>query len=196
MWKIGIIGKAWKSSFFERIIQYTYIYTYMHIQGDKSLLTKRNQKVLKSEQIVCSLRIFITSLKLRASEDRGSYMVLEINMGACPRLEFDYIRLLNCLGYDFYFYGAFEFLCNFIANLWRHEWYHYNTKGYPVLIISKVINISCNGRRNVLLNNYIIDKFVVTKIGFVCIRILGGHSFLWHCTPIFNCIFCIQSNLE
>ena len=31
--------------------------------------------------------------------------------------------------------------------------------------------------QNVLLNNYIIDKFVVTKIGFVCIRIVGGHSF-------------------
>ena len=27
-------------------------------------------------------------------------------------------------------------------------------------------------------------------------RILGGHSFLWHGTLIFNCIFCIQSNLE
>ena len=26
--------------------------------------------------------------------------------------------------------------------------------------------------------------------------IAGGHSFLWHGTPIFNCIFCIQSNLE
>ena len=45
---------------------------------------------------------------------------------------------------------------------------------------------------------YIIDKFVVTKIGFVFIRILGGHSFLWHGIGnlIFNCIFCIQSNLE
>ena len=46
------------------------------------------------------------------------------------------------------------------------------------LIISKVIDISCNGRRNVLLNNYIIDKFVDTINGFVCIRIAGGHSFL------------------
>ena len=43
------------------------------------------------------------------------------------------------------------------------EWYHYNTLGYPVLIISKVIKILCNGRRNVLLNMYIMDKFVVTK---------------------------------
>ena len=58
--------------------------------------------------------------------------------------------------------------------------------------ISKVIDISCNGRRNVLLNNCTIDKFVVTKKDFVCIRILGGHSFLWHGTPIFNCIVCIQ----
>ena len=47
-----------------------------------------------------------------------------------------------------------------------------------VIIISKVIDISCNGRRNVLLNNFIIDKFVDSLIGFVCIRIAGGHSFL------------------
>ena len=50
-----------------------------------------------------------------------------------------------------------------------------NILGYPLIIISKVIGISCNGRRNVLLNSYIIDKFVVTKNGFVCIRILGGY---------------------
>ena len=29
-------------------------------------------------------------------------------------------------------------------------------------ITSKVIDISCNGQRNVLLNSYIIDKFAVT----------------------------------
>ena len=48
---------------------------------------------------------------------RGSCMVWEINMGVCPRLEFDNIIFINCLGYDFYIYGAFEFLCNYIANL-------------------------------------------------------------------------------
>ena len=37
---------------------------------------------------------------------------------------------------------------------------------------------------------------LLLKNGFVCIRILGEHSFLWHGTPIFNCIFCIQSNFE
>ena len=84
-------------------------------------------------------------------------MVWEINMGVCPRLEIDNIMFINCLGYDFYIYGAFEFLCNSIANLWRHVWYHYNTLGYPVIIISKVIDVSCNGCRNILLNNYIID---------------------------------------
>ena len=89
-------------------------------------------------------------------------MVWEINMEVCPRLDFDNTMLFNCLGYNFNMYGAFEFLCNFIANLWRDEWYHYNTLGYPVIIISKVIDISCNGRRNVLLSSYIIDKFVVT----------------------------------
>ena len=49
--------------------------------------------------------------------ERGSCMVWEINMGVCPRLEFDNIMFINCLGYDFYIYGAFEFLCNSIANL-------------------------------------------------------------------------------
>ena len=127
---------------------------------------------------------------------RGSCMVWEINIGVCPRLEFDNIMFINCLGYDFYIYGAFEFLCNSIANLWCHVWYHYNTLGYPFIIISKVIDISCYGRRNVLLNSYIIDKFVDTINGFVCIRITCGHSFLWDGTPIFNRIICFQSNLE
>ena len=31
-------------------------------------------------------------------------------MGVCPRLEFDYIMFIICLGYDFYTYGAFEFV--------------------------------------------------------------------------------------
>ena len=39
------------------------------------------------------------------------------NMGVCPRLEFENIMSLNCLGYNFNIYGAFEFLCNSIANL-------------------------------------------------------------------------------
>ena len=89
-------------------------------------------------------------------------MVWEINMGVCPRLDFENIMLFNCLGYNFNIYGVFEFLCNSIANLRRHELYHYNTLGYPVIIISKVIDISCNGRRNVLLNSYNIDKITVT----------------------------------
>ena len=50
--------------------------------------------------------------------------------------------------------------------------------GYPVIIISKVNDISCNGRRNVLLNKFIIDTFVDIINGFVCFRIVGGHSFL------------------
>ena len=45
----------------------------------------------------------------------GSYKVWEINMGVCPRLEFDNIIFINCLVYDFYIYSAFEFLCNSIA---------------------------------------------------------------------------------
>ena len=33
-------------------------------------------------------------------------------MKVCPYLEFDNIMFINCLGYDFYIYGAFESLCN------------------------------------------------------------------------------------
>ena len=61
--------------------------------------------------------IFQKMRKTSAFVKRGSYMVWEINMGVHPRLEFDNIMLFNCLGYDFYFYGAFEFLCNSIAYL-------------------------------------------------------------------------------
>ena len=43
-------------------------------------------------------------------------MVREINMGVCPRLDFDNIMLFNCLGYNFNIYGAFEFLCNSFVN--------------------------------------------------------------------------------
>ena len=32
----------------------------------------------------------------------GSYMVWEINIGVFPRLEFDNIMFITCLGYDFY----------------------------------------------------------------------------------------------
>ena len=39
------------------------------------------------------------------------------NMGVCPRLDFENIILFNCPGYNFNIYGAFEFLCNSIANL-------------------------------------------------------------------------------
>ena len=48
---------------------------------------------------------------------RGSCMVWEINIGVCPRLDFENIMLFNCLGYNFNIYSAFEFLCNSIANL-------------------------------------------------------------------------------
>ena len=50
----------------------------------------------------------------------SSYKVWEINMGVCQRSEFDNIMFNNCLVYDFYIYGAFEFLCNSIAYLWSH----------------------------------------------------------------------------
>ena len=40
---------------------------------------------------------------------RGSNKVWEIYLEICPRLEFDSITQINCLGYDLYIYGAFEF---------------------------------------------------------------------------------------
>ena len=57
------------------------------------------------------------ALRLCKIFKRGSCMVWEINMGVCPRLDFENIKLFNCLGYNFNIYGAFEFLCNSIANL-------------------------------------------------------------------------------
>ena len=44
-------------------------------------------------------------------------MVWETNMGVCPRLDFEIIMIFYCLGYNFNIYGAFDFLCNSIANL-------------------------------------------------------------------------------
>ena len=64
--------------------------------------------------VVCPLEGMIVKV---VTCQRGSYMVWEINMGVSPRLEFDNSILFNCLGYDFYIYGAFEFLCYSIANL-------------------------------------------------------------------------------
>ena len=59
-------------------------------------------------------------------DQRGSNKVWKNNMGVCPCLEFD-IMLINCLGYDFYIYGAFDFLRNSIVNLCPHVCNHYHT---------------------------------------------------------------------
>ena len=95
-------------------------------------------------------------------------------MGVCPHLEFDNSMFIYCLGYDFYIYGAFEFYA--IPLLIYDVMYDITTK--PVITISKILDISCNGRRNVLCSNDIIDNFFDTINGYVCIRIVGGHSFL------------------
>ena len=39
-------------------------------------------------------------------------MVWLINMGVCPRLEFDNIMFSNCLGYDFYIMVHLSFYAN------------------------------------------------------------------------------------
>ena len=64
-----------------------------------------------------------------------------------------------------------QFHCLFMMSCMRSLQY----PSYPVIIISKVIYISCNGRRSGLLNNYIIDKFIDTISDFVCTRIVVGH---------------------
>ena len=69
-----------------------------------------------------------------------------------------------------------------------------NTLGYPIIIISKVIDISCNGRKNVSLDHYIMDKFVDTINGFVCIRIVGGHSF-YDMAPQFSDVYYVFSQI-
>ena len=69
-----------------------------------------------------------------------------------------------------------------------------NNLGYPVKIISKVIGISCNERRNSLFKNYIINKFVDTINGFVCIRIAGGHSF-YDMVPQFSTVYFVFSQI-
>ena len=40
-------------------------------------------------------------------------MVWEINMGVCPRLDFENIMLFNCPGYNFNINGASEFFMQF-----------------------------------------------------------------------------------
>ena len=62
-------------------------------------------------RLLISLHYLLTECSIK----RGSYMLWEINIGVCPPLEFDNILFINCLGYDFYIYGTFEFLCNSIA---------------------------------------------------------------------------------
>ena len=63
------------------------------------------------------LLIILNKTSCSEKLQRGSFMVWKINMGVCPRLKFDNFMFINCLGYDFYVYGAFEFLCNSIADL-------------------------------------------------------------------------------
>ena len=79
-----------------------------------------------------------------------------------------------------------------------NEWYHYNTLGYPVIIIFKVIDISCNRHRNVLLNNYIIDKIVVTKMALYVLGYWGGgvgHSFFYGMVPQFSTVYFVFSQI-
>ena len=65
---------------------------------------------LKCEKYILVLTLI--SLKKGALTRYG-----KINIGVCLRLDFDYITLINFLGYDFYIYGAFEGLCVSIVNL-------------------------------------------------------------------------------
>ena len=48
---------------------------------------------------------------------RGYSKVREINMGGCPRLEFNDMTLIYYLGHDSYIFTEFDFLFNTIVNL-------------------------------------------------------------------------------
>ena len=92
------------------------------MNGTSSGLRLKNQPLKKLVRLYIKLNGLISGAKALLvrfpfSLQRGSCMVWEINMGVCPRLEFDNIMFSNCLGYDFYVYGAFEFFRNSIANL-------------------------------------------------------------------------------
>ena len=69
--------KACKSGLSEKV---TYIN--LNIQGDNNLLTKRYEKVLKSEQIVCYQKILNQIQKLRASK-ASEEKILIILCGNC-----------------------------------------------------------------------------------------------------------------
>ena len=86
----------------------------------RGYLCRRGSFLVVKEEKPGWFTYIIVLLLAWAKSQRGSCMAWEINMGVCPRLEFDNIMFINCLGYDFYIYGVFEFLCNSIANLWRH----------------------------------------------------------------------------
>ena len=59
-------------------------------------------------------------------------------------------------------------------------------------IISKVIDISCNWRRNDLSNNYIIDKFVVTKMALYVLGYWVGIYFYGMVPPISTVYFVLS----
>ena len=80
--------------------------------------------------------------------ERDSYKVWKISTGVCPRLEFDDITLINHLGYDVYICGAFEFLCNSLS-IYDVTYDITPHLKVPVINISTVSGIPCNGRWNV-----------------------------------------------
>ena len=87
----------------------------------ESLTTRKNIfsafEFLSAVVMSCSSEFSMEKINLGPDLlQRGPYKVGEINTEVCPRLEFDNIMFIKCLGYDFYIYGVFEFLCNSIAN--------------------------------------------------------------------------------
>ena len=84
-------------------------------KADEEFESKCNKMYLEFGLSICNLGDIVFLSENTAL--RGSCMVWEINMGVCPRLDFENIMLFNCMGYNFNIYGAFEFLGNSIANL-------------------------------------------------------------------------------
>ena len=82
-------------------------------------VTFKDNYVIMTSLVMSHHWIFITrraNLILSITDERGSCMVREINMGVCPRLDFEILCYLIVWGITLIFMVRFEFLFS-IANL-------------------------------------------------------------------------------
>ena len=102
-------------------------------------------------------------------------------MALCPRFEFDDITVMH----------DFNILVNLFFMLFNCEFMMSLMKTLPYLRIPRY-------KKNLQLLAYAEMFYRLTLSdtinGFVCIRIVGGHPFLWQGTPIFQLIIGCFSN--